>query len=82
MSLPVPADEWDILYRLRLQAERDLLAGRHRRPAASSLSRAERNASDQEGTAAAAGSSSVLSGTGASGSASTSDGSTVAPAGS
>ncbi len=79
MALPVPADEWDILYRLRLQAERDLLAGRHRRAAASILSRTERSASDQE-AAAAAGSSSVLSGAGASEAASASDGSTAAPA--
>jgi hypothetical protein len=27
LDLEVPSDEWDILYRLRLQAERDLLAG-------------------------------------------------------
>jgi hypothetical protein len=27
LDLEVPTDEWDILYRLRLQAERDLLAG-------------------------------------------------------
>jgi hypothetical protein len=27
LELDVPADEWDILYRLRLQVERDLLAG-------------------------------------------------------
>jgi hypothetical protein len=27
LDLAVPTDEWDILYRLRLQFERDLLAG-------------------------------------------------------
>jgi hypothetical protein len=27
MALAVPTDEWDILFRLRLQVERDLLAG-------------------------------------------------------
>jgi hypothetical protein len=27
LDLPIEADEWDILYRLRLQMERDLLAG-------------------------------------------------------
>jgi hypothetical protein len=27
MGLAVPTDEWDILFRLRLQVERDLLAG-------------------------------------------------------
>jgi hypothetical protein len=27
LTLDVPTDEWDILYRLRLQVERDLLAG-------------------------------------------------------
>lgn len=26
-SSPLPTDEWDILYRLRLQAERDQLIG-------------------------------------------------------
>jgi hypothetical protein len=27
ISAPIPTDEWDILYRIRLQVERDLLIG-------------------------------------------------------
>jgi hypothetical protein len=27
LDLPIPADEWDILFRLRLRTERDALAG-------------------------------------------------------
>ena len=34
MVLAVPTDEWDILFRLRLQVERDLLAGRRHEPVA------------------------------------------------
>ena len=34
MVLAIPTDEWDILFRLRLQVERDLLAGRRHGPVA------------------------------------------------
>jgi hypothetical protein len=50
MGLAVPTDEWDILLRLRLQVERDLLAG------AGSGSVPPRPESSPEGVEAAAGS--------------------------
>ena len=42
LELAVPTDEWDILYRLRLQVERDLLAGDEQGTALSSPSRSKR----------------------------------------